>query len=68
MARGALDINLKELAALSGLSHVTINRFEKGHTYSKGTAMILKVAFEKAGVDFIEENGGGPGVRLRAKS
>jgi hypothetical protein len=25
----------------------------------------LRVAFEAAGVEFIPENGGGPGVRLR---
>jgi hypothetical protein len=25
-------------------------------------------AFENAGVDFIDENGGGPGVRLRKSS
>ena len=25
-------------------------------------------AFEKAGLEFIEENGGGPGVRLARKS
>ena len=27
----------------------------------------VRSAFEKAGVIFIEENGGGPGVRLRKK-
>ena len=66
MARGALNINLKELAALSGLSHVTINRFEKRHTYSEETAITLKTAFEKAGIIFIEaDSEAGPGLRLR---
>ncbi|WP_371134814.1 hypothetical protein [Methylocystis sp.] len=27
----------------------------------------LRAALEKAGVEFIAENGGGPGVRLRKK-
>jgi hypothetical protein len=27
----------------------------------------LRQAFEQAGVEFIDENGGGPGVRLRKR-
>jgi hypothetical protein len=26
---------------------------------------VVRQAFERAGVEFIDENGGGPGVRLR---
>lgn len=63
MARAALHINLKELAELSGLSHMTINRFENGHTYSKDTARTLRKALEKAGVVFIDDNG--RGVKLK---
>ena len=29
------------------------------------TLEVIKRAFELAGVEFIDENGGGPGVRLR---
>lgn len=29
------------------------------------TKLAIRAAFEKAGIDFIDENGGGPGVRLR---
>jgi hypothetical protein len=29
------------------------------------TVEAIHIAFEKAGVEFIDENGGGPGVRLR---
>ena len=29
------------------------------------TKLAIKTAFEKAGIEFIDENGGGPGVRLR---
>jgi hypothetical protein len=31
------------------------------------TIVQLRKALEKAGVEFIEENGGGPGVRLRKR-
>jgi hypothetical protein len=29
---------------------------------------LLRLAFEEAGVQFIAENGGGPGVRLRERA
>jgi hypothetical protein len=29
------------------------------------TIVVLREALEKAGIEFIAENGGGPGVRLR---
>jgi hypothetical protein len=29
--------------------------------------MVVRRAFEAAGVEFIDENGGGPGVRLRKR-
>jgi hypothetical protein len=31
------------------------------------TLLALKKALEAAGVEFIDENGGGPGVRLRKR-
>jgi hypothetical protein len=31
----------------------------------RATLVVVRRAFEKAGVEFIDENGGGPGVRLR---
>lgn len=31
----------------------------------RATLQVLRNAFEAAGVEFIDENGGGPGVRLR---
>ena len=65
MARAALHISLKKLAELSGLSHMTINRFENGHTYSEDTARTLRSTLEKAGVAFLDENGGG--VKLKAR-
>jgi hypothetical protein len=31
------------------------------------TLVVLRQAFERAGIEFIDENGGGPGVRLRKR-
>ena len=33
----------------------------------QATLAVLRQAFELAGVEFIDENGGGPGVRLRKR-
>lgn len=66
MARAALQIGVRDLAEASGISAMTITRFETGKT--KGYADTLdklQRALEAAGVEFIPENGGGAGVRLR---
>jgi transcriptional regulator with XRE-family HTH domain len=70
MARSALRWTLKDLAERSQVSHVTINRFEVGQSASNHPATLaaLRSAFEAAGVEFIPENGGGLGVRLRKGS
>jgi transcriptional regulator with XRE-family HTH domain len=66
MARAALQWSLKDLAARSQVNHVTINRFETGQAASNpSTLTAIRTALEAAGVVFIPENGGGPGVRLR---
>jgi hypothetical protein len=45
---------------------MTIHQFEKeGSQPRRSTLEVVKRAFENAGVEFIDENGGGPGVRLR---
>jgi len=33
----------------------------------EGTAGKIRMALESAGIEFIDENGGGPGVRLRKR-
>ena len=43
-------------------------RFETGGEGLKRTTIeVLQRALESAGVEFIDENGGGPGVRLRKR-
>lgn len=47
------------------MSVVTIRAFEKGGDMRDSNKTLLILSFEKAGVEFIPENGSGPGVRLR---
>lgn len=66
MARAALGLGVRELATLAGVSAMTVTRFENGHSSGTGeTLSAIKRALEVAGVEFIPENGGGAGVRLR---
>ncbi|WP_352685959.1 hypothetical protein [Mesorhizobium australicum] len=45
---------------------MTVTRFENGHSAgAPETVAALRAALESAGVEFIPENGGGAGVRLR---
>jgi transcriptional regulator with XRE-family HTH domain len=68
-ARGLLGWSQSELAARAGLSLPTVKRAEgQGKARASDEARIkLQRALEAAGVEFIEENGGGPGVRLRKR-
>jgi transcriptional regulator with XRE-family HTH domain len=66
MARAALDWNARKLAMKAGVGHNTVNRFESGACQPRGVTLeALRGALESAGVIFVEENGEGPGVRLR---
>ncbi len=65
-ARGLLDWSQIELAGRSNLSESTIRDFEKGRRVpSINNLAAIRAALEAAGVIFVEENGEGPGVRLR---
>jgi predicted transcriptional regulator len=67
-ARAVLQMGQSELAERSGVSLASIKRFEamEGRIEARtGTVQRLMSALEEAGVQFIAENGGGPGVRLR---
>lgn len=43
----------------------TISRLERGEELKPRTVEAIRAALEGAGVIFIDENGEGPGVRLR---
>ena len=66
MARAATGLGVRELAKAAGVSPDTVARLERGEDLREGTIALIRAALERAGVDFIAENGGGPGVRLRA--
>lgn len=66
MARAALQIGVRDLAELADVSAMTITRFETGKSGGQAeTLRKLQAALEAAGVVFVDENGHGPGVRLR---
>ena len=67
-ARGLLNVTQPELAKEAGLGLSTIVDFEKARrSVSAGSIDAIRKALERAGVDFLDENGGGPGVRLRKR-
>ena len=58
----------EQLAEAADVSIPTIKRLEANDGPlggRRGTAAKIQTALERAGVEFIDENGGGPGVRLR---
>jgi transcriptional regulator with XRE-family HTH domain len=65
MARAALDWSTADLAKAAGVGANTINRFEAGQDARMSSVDKIRKALEAAGVIFVEENGEGPGVRLR---
>jgi len=67
-ARALLRWEQRDLANASLVSLPTIKRLESrpGPLAGHGSTLAaLRNALESAGVEFIDENGGGPGVRLR---
>jgi ribosome-binding protein aMBF1 (putative translation factor) len=68
MARAALDWTVRYLAQVTGLHRNTINNVEVGrYEGDPDTLRKIEKALTAAGVEFIDENGGGPGVRLRKR-
>ena len=64
-ARGLLGWTQYDLADRAGIGIVTVHQFEAGLSQPRrATGEVIKRAFEQAGVAFIDDNGGGPGVRL----
>ncbi len=68
MARVALGWGVRELAAKAGVTANTVSRIEQGADARQSTIDAMKAALHEGGVEFIDENGGGPGVRLRDRS
>jgi len=67
-ARALLRWAAADLVRESGVSLATIQRAEAvdGKTaMTLANASAVRRAFEAAGIEFLEENGGGPGARLK---
>jgi len=70
-ARALLRWSAEDLARASVLGVNTIRRAELAEGETSMTAandLSVRRAFEIAGVEFIDENGGGPGVRLQKRA
>ena len=69
-ARAVLRLSQADLAKAASVSLETIKRLEAMHGELKvrlDTLTRIKDALERAGVEFIPENGGGVGVRLKKR-
>ncbi len=67
-ARALLRWSAEDLSRRSSVSLRTIRRAELAERHTTMTTannLAVRRALESAGVEFIDENGGGPGVRLR---
>jgi hypothetical protein len=67
-ARALLRWRAEDLARESAVGVATIRRAELAEHETSMTAannLLLRRTLEAAGVEFIDGNGGGPGVRLR---
>lgn len=65
MARAALDWGVRDLSVAAGVGINTVTRFESGRNVTVATIQKIQNALEKAGVEFLVSDGGGPGVRLK---
>ena len=66
--RALIRWSAEDLARASSVGLTTIRRAELTDAETSMTAandLAVRRALETAGVEFIDENGGGPGVRLR---
>jgi hypothetical protein len=69
-ARAFLRWRAEDLARESAVGVATVRRAELAENETSMTAandLAVRRALENAGVEFIDENGGGPGVRLRKR-
>jgi len=69
-ARALVKWSAEDLSLNSSVSLRTIRRAELAERHTSMTApndLAIRHALEAAGIEFIDENGGGPGVRLRKR-
>jgi transcriptional regulator with XRE-family HTH domain len=69
-ARALTGLSQADVAKAAGISIPTLKRAEAGGSIKVADETIAEIAkaLEKAGVEFIPENGGGAGVRLSKRA
>ena len=68
MARAALNWTVRDLAEAANLHRNTITNIETGrYAGDLATLNAIEAVLKRAGVEFIDENGGGPGVRIKRR-
>jgi transcriptional regulator with XRE-family HTH domain len=67
MARAALGLGVRDLASRAKVSPDTVARLERGEELKDRTVETIRSVLEAAGVIFVDENGEGPGVRLKKR-
>jgi transcriptional regulator with XRE-family HTH domain len=67
MACAGLGWSWSDLSAAARVSRDTIGRLLRGEDVKPDTAAAIRSALEAGGVEFIAENGGGPGVRFKKR-
>ena len=68
-ARGLVEMSQSELAVEAKVGESTVRNFEAGRSIPMTNNLdAIRNALEKAGVEFIPENGGGAGVRMAKRS
>jgi transcriptional regulator with XRE-family HTH domain len=65
MARAALQMSVGELAAKASISPNTVTQIEAGEEAWSAYMTVIQRTLEAADVEFIADDGRGPGVRLK---
>jgi hypothetical protein len=66
-AASSVQLDLEHQDHLRRQCQPPVTRIENGADAKQSTIDRLQRALEAAGIEFIQENGGGPGVRLRKR-
>lgn len=65
-ARGLLNWTVRDLAERAGVHRNTVTNLEtERYAGSEEARIAIQAALENGGVEFVPENGGGPGVRAK---
>ena len=68
MARVALGLGVRDLAALAKVAPATVSRLEAGEELKERTVADIRAALENAGIEFINNDRGEGVVKLRAQT